>query len=196
MASIAVFLVLGGTAYAAARSTNAGQGKTSQPLTKKQVKKLIAKYVKTHRAQLRGPAGAQGATGGQGDAGPAGPGAVRIAASGSSSNGAPVTAGTAGPWTMTLTCSGANATMKVIGPGTVGGTTSLAAGGGEASSYIGGPGPIGSGANFVINTGGQMTQDLFLQSGSTLYELRTLMTASSGELFTNCLLVGDAIPIG
>jgi hypothetical protein len=196
MASIAVFLVLGGTGYAAARSTHAGQSKAGQQLTKKQVNKLIAKYVKAHKKQLKGSAGAQGATGSQGGAGPAGPGAVRITASGSSSNSTSQSAGTVGLWAVTLTCNGGNATMKITGPGTVGGTTSLAAGGGEASTYVGSPGAIGPGASSVVNLGGQMSQDLFLQSGSTLYELRTLMTASTGGLFTDCLLVGDAIPVG
>jgi hypothetical protein len=198
MASIAVFLVLGGTGFAAARSTDGARDKAGQPLTKNQVNKLIAKYVNAHKKQLtgpQGPPGKEGSAGARGGTGPAGPGAIRISANGSSSVGGSQTAGTVGPWTIALTCTGSNATMKITGPGTVGGTTSLAAGGGAATTYVGSPGEIGTGVTSVVNVGGQMSQDLFLQSGSTVYELRTLMTASSGGLFTDCTLVGDAIPI-
>jgi len=32
-------------------------------------------------------------------------------------------------------------------------------------------------------------------TGSTLYELKFLVTATSGELFEQCNLVGDAVPV-
>jgi hypothetical protein len=40
-----------------------------------------------------------------------------------------------------------------------------------------------------------MSQTEFLQSGSTLYEVKMLMTAVNGGLFNSCSLVGDAIPV-
>jgi hypothetical protein len=105
-------------------------------------------------------------------------------------------AGTIGPWTFTLSCGvGGPATMTVTGPGTIGGTTSLAIGGGTAGTYVNALGPIGSGAQSGVGQGAQMSQDLFLQNGTTAVEVHTLMTASNGGLFENCSLIGDATQI-
>ncbi len=73
LAGIALFIVLGGTGYAATHSK-----KAAKPVTKAQVNKLVASYVKSHQSQLTGPAGGPGAAGG---VGPQGPGAFRLAAS-------------------------------------------------------------------------------------------------------------------
>jgi hypothetical protein len=186
--AIALFATLGGTGYAATHSGSAP--------TKAQVKKLIASYVNAHRQQLTGPAGGAGATGTPGPAGAAGPGAARIFAEGTSAEAASHPAGNAGPWTITLLCSGSapNATMVVHGPGTAVGTDSIANGGAPATTYVGTPG-LANGMNLAVNAGAQLSAMIFLRSGSTLYELKFQITAENGGLFTNCSLVGDAIPI-
>jgi pilus assembly protein FimV len=205
IALIALFVSLGGTGYAASRiaashSRSAG-AQASKALTKRQINALIAGYFKAHQAGLvgqtgsAGTAGAPGAAGAPGTQGPQGPGALPIVASTTSATAGAQPAGTAGPWSFTLTCGGGGATFTIHGPGTVGGTTSLASGVGAATTYVGTSGSIGSGANSSIGSGGQMSQTEFLQSGSTLYEVKMLMTAVNGGLFNNCTLVGDAIPV-
>ncbi len=186
--AIALFVALGGTGYAATHS-----GSTP---TKAQVKKMIAAYVNAHKKELTGPAGGAGANGAPGQTGPAGPGAVPILASGSSTEPAPQRAGTAGPWEITLTCSGSvpNATMVVHGPGTGVGTVSLAVGANPANTFVGTP-VLAEGLNLSVNDGAQLSDTVFLRSGSTFYELKTLISAENGGIFTNCTLVGDAIPV-
>src|SRR3954464_8023997 len=97
LAVVAVFASLGGTGYATS--------KTAKPLTKKQINKLIASYVKAHRSALKGPAGApggqgvqgvQGVAGASGNDGAAGPGANRILASGISADATAQPAGSVG----------------------------------------------------------------------------------------------------
>jgi hypothetical protein len=186
--AIALFAALGGTGYAASHS-----GKSP---TKAQVKKMIAAYVNSHKKELTGAAGSAGAAGGPGPAGAAGPGAVRIFAEGSSTESGSHPAGNAGPWTVTLLCSGStpNATMVVHGPGTAIGTDSISNGGAPAATYVGTP-VLAEGMNLAVNDGAQLSATTFLRSGSTLYELKFLITAENGGLFTNCSLVGDAIPV-
>src|SRR3954470_23527576 len=193
LAVVAVFASLGGTGYATS--------KTAKPLTKKQINKLIASYVKAHRSALKGPAGAPGGQGGQGvpgasgNDGAAGPGANRILASGISADATAQPAGSVGPWSFTLTCNGGGATFTVHGPGTTGGTTSLASGNGAATTYVGAEGAIGTGATSAVAPGAQMSQTLFLRSGSTIAEVKILMTAVDPGLFNTCDVIGDAIPV-
>lgn len=121
------------------------------------------------------------------------PMAARIFSSISSVTPGPQPAGAVGHWTFTLTCPPSGpATFTIHGPGTVGGTTSLATGNGAAQTYVGGAATIGSGASSEIGTGAQMSQDLFLQSGSSIVHLQTLMTAGNGGLFETCSIVGAA----
>jgi hypothetical protein len=193
LAVVAVFASLGGTGYATS--------KTAKPLTKKQINKLIASYVKAHRSTLTGPAGSpggqgvQGVAGADGKDGAAGPGATRIVGSGDSTAPAAQPVGAVGPWSFTLTCNPSNATFTVHGPGTVGGTTSLATGGGTANTYVGAEGAIGGGAASVVGSGAQMSQTLFLHSGSTIAEVKILLTALNPGLFNQCNVIGDAVPV-
>lgn len=144
----------------------------------------------------KGAPGAPGAKGETGATGPQGPGALPISSFISSAQSGPQPAGSAGPWSFTLTCSpGGPATFTTHGPGNIGGTTSLAGGGAKAETFVGALGPIGGGANSAIGEGGQMSLADFLQSGSTLYQLNVLITASNGGLFEVCNAVGDVIPI-
>jgi hypothetical protein len=189
LSGVALFIALGGTGYAATHSA------ATKPVTKSTVNKLIAKYVKSHKKELTGAAGAPGSIGGAGGVGPQGPGAIQLHANNSSTESSAMTAGTAGPWTISLKCNGGNATMKVDGPGTAEGTSSLAGGGGTADTYVNGPAQIGGGLGYVIGVGGQQSLDLFLRSGSTMFEVRAVVTAVNGGLFTDCDLAGDAIPV-
>lgn len=189
LAGIALFIVLGGTGYAATHSA------ATKPVSKSQVNKLIAKYVKSHKKELAGAAGAPGASGGAGSVGPQGPGAIQLHAINSSTESSLAPAGTAGPWTISLKCTGASATMNVNGPGTTEGASTLAGGNNPGATYVNGPGPIGGGAGYSIGNGGQEILDLFLRSGSTMFEVRAVVTAVNGGLFTECDLAGDAIPI-
>lgn len=143
-----------------------------------------------------GAPGAPGAKGDTGPTGPQGPGAVPISLNISSAQSGAQPAGAAGPWSFTLTCSpGGPASFTIHGPGNVGGTTSLATGGAKAETYVGGMGSIGGGATSAIGNGGQMSVADFLQSGSTLYQLNVLITATNGGLFEICDVVGDAVPV-
>jgi hypothetical protein len=124
------------------------------------------------------------------------PVANRIQASTTSAQSGEQPAGSAGPWTFTLTCgAGGPATLTTHGPGTIGGTTSLATGGNQAATYVGAPGAIGGGATAAIGQGGQMSQTVFLQSGTTIMKVQWLMTASNGGLFESCTVVGDATQV-
>lgn len=207
LASIALFVSLGGTGYAASRLTDGtGQAQAAKhkpaakSLTTSQVNKLIAAYYKKHHSSLVGPKGSTGATGargGDGGQGPAGPGAQKIAATGSSavSGAQPLT--TIGPWALTLTCSasGPNASIVIRGPGTLTETTSIGTANGGAGQLFVGNGSVASGFTSAVNTGGQIALDGFLQNGATTYELHLQTTATNGGLFETCDVVGDAIPV-
>jgi hypothetical protein len=209
LAGIAVFASLGGTGYAASKLAggapeHARASKSAKPLTKKQINKLIASYVKKHRATLKGAAGSPGAQGSQGIQGPvgtngaAGPGATRIVASGSSTTGGEQPVVTVGPWSFTLTCSGSptNAVVTVHGPGSISSATQLQFQGNPGTTFVSdGAIPIGGGYTFGVNTDARALQTMFLQSGSTLVEAKLHLTATNGGLFEDCELVGDAIPV-
>jgi hypothetical protein len=184
--AVALFVALGGTGYAA---THSG----SSP-TRAQVKKMIASYVNAHKGQLTGPQGNAGANGAPGQPGASGPGAIRILASGTSPE--TTTAGTVGPWKFTLICSGSapNASMVVNGPGRLQGTGSIAVGANPATSSVLLP-LLANGFTQAVNNGAQLSNTLFLQSDSTFYEVNTEITATEGGLFSECSLVGDAIPV-
>jgi hypothetical protein len=222
LAAIALFASLGGTGYAATRLTSApshhagaAKAKKAKALTKSQVNKLIASYVSAHKSEFtgaRGPQGAAGtpgtpgtagtpgtpgATGLTGHVGAQGPGAIPIVGTGSSSIPGAQPLATVGPWTLTLSCDTAApfAFLKLTGPGTITSTNTVAAPG-AAGITRENSGPIGSGATLAVNTDGyRVSETAFLQSGSTLYELKLFVAASNGGLFESCPVVGDAIPV-
>lgn len=71
---VALFAALGGTGYAATNQDSAVAAKKSKTLTKRQVNKLIAAYIKTHPPRAgsqgsTGPAGTNGQAGGNGTTG-------------------------------------------------------------------------------------------------------------------------------
>jgi hypothetical protein len=186
VAALALFVALGGTGYAATHSGSAP--------TKSQVKKLIASYVNAHKAQLTGPQGSAGTNGTPGQPGAAGPGAIPIVASATSPE--TTTAANVGPWKFTLICSGSppNASMVVNGPGRVQGTGSISVGANPASSAVLAP-LLADGFTQAVNNGAQLSNTLFLERESALYQVNTEITATTGGLFSECSLVGDAIPV-
>jgi hypothetical protein len=212
LSALALFIALGGTGYATSRLVvqHAPEAHATKSLSKAQINKLIASYVGKHKSQLRGVPGPQGAQGSQGPVGPKGadgvagtngkdgtpgPGPIRINSTiiSSSSN---QPAGTVGPWTITFSCAaGGPASMKITGPGDLSTTSWIASGNNPGTTYVGAFNPIGSGATYAVAVGAQLSQEIWLQNGSSLYQLNTIMTANNGGLFENCELQGDAIPV-
>jgi len=216
LAAVALFAALGGTGYAASTIVAPAHtaAKKAKPLTRSQVNKLVAAYVKAHRSSLRGvagPAGAAGATGPagapgkngtngtngvDGHTGPQGPGAIRVAAEGTSATAGAQPLATVGPWTLTITCApnAPNAVVKITGPGTI--TYSATTGDtGAANPTSLTSSAIGSGKSIGINDGKSIGVTGYLQSGQTLDRLDFQMSASNGGLFESCPLVGSAIPV-
>jgi len=192
IALFTLFLAAGGTSFAAASYIN---GKQIKPHTIAK-NRLTSKALKQLKGN-RGQQGQRGPTGAQGTQGPTGPGASHLNASVAAPFG-PRTVATLGPWGVFLTCNpgSPNALLTVHGPGSIGGTTSLASGGNPANTYIGSLGPIGAGADVAaVDAGAQMSQTLYLQTGSTLYELKHLLTATNVAGTVHCTVVGDAIPV-
>jgi hypothetical protein len=220
MATVAVFLALGGGAYAAIHLPKNSVGSKQikrNAVTSAKVKNrsLLAADFKAGELPaggqgvqgpkgdpgplgLMGPMGAKGDKGDHGDQGVQGPGAIPILATGTSAISGPQPLATVGPWTLTLTCDAntPNAEVRVTGPGTMTSTTSLASGASAATTYVGAPFSLGSGGDAVtVDTGVHASRIGFLQSGSTIYELKFLMSASNGGLFESCPVIGDAIPV-
>jgi hypothetical protein len=130
--------------------------------------------------------------------------AVRISASTSATTNTThtVPAGSLGPWTFKLTCkafglnSGGLASFKIIGPGTVGGTHTIASGINGGNTFVEALAPIGTGFITTADQNEQLSATFFLQSGSTLAQVNLLLTATNNAPPENCELVGAATLIG
>jgi hypothetical protein len=184
IALLALFLALGGTSLAAASYISGKQIKPHTIATNRLTNKAIK--------QLKGNRGLPGE---RGPTGPEGPGAVRVYATGGQGS---QTVAKFGPWTLVLGCSfgSPNAKLTLLGPGSVGGTTSIAGGGNPANTYVGDLGPIGAGATIAaVDTGAQLSQALYVQMGPTLYELKHLLVARAVQGHVICEVVGGAILI-
>lgn len=195
---VALFASLGGTGYAATQlHSGAGAAKSkkaAKAVTKSEVNKLIAGYLKAHHVGAVGPAGPQGASGGagaEGKTGPQGPGAQRIDVEQLGELAATKIA-TVGIWTLTLTCKNTGASVVINGPGQfrytesfgpIGGTASTASNEVTVDGFTSG---VGNGAQQGIHG--------FLTSGTTMEQLDLEITATNGGLFESCGVVGDAIP--
>jgi hypothetical protein len=190
VATVACFLALGGTTYAAtalpAHSVGAHQLK-SNAVTSPKVKNhsLLAKDFKA--GQLP-----QGAPGPQG---PQGPGAIGVNVTVSSDNTGPQPVGGFGQWHLAVTCAttGANAVLTIIGPGTIVSTTSIAIGNSVAQTFVGTPSSIGAGASAAVDTGAQLSQVAFLRSAS-LYQFSYVLSATNSGGIEHCQLYGVAVP--
>jgi hypothetical protein len=110
------------------------------------------------------------------------------------SNQSTQTVATPGPWTFTLDCneSGNNATLIFKGPGTFSGVEIVD--NGTAQTFTAAPQSIGSGIIIVLPDGDRQSSDLFLHSGSTIYEVKFLLIGTMGKP-DRCSIIGDAIPV-
>jgi hypothetical protein len=200
LSAVALFVTLGGTAVAASfRDSAAHVTKKHQSLTARQINKLIAAYVKAHPGP-RGPAGSQGASGIQGPTGQPGrtgqpgPGATQINVVQGTNTGAPV--GTAGPWTVRMSCDpGGTVSVNITGPGSYYDTTVTGTPGMTATSTTVNNGTLGSGfTRNTMSSGQQISEDVHLFSGATMYELH-LQMVGTGSVTPSCALVGSILPI-
>jgi hypothetical protein len=200
---VALFAALGGTGYAASHSNRAAHAQAaSRALTPARVKKLIASYLHAHpQPGPRGPqgpagaAGAAGGTGGTGQTGPQGPGATQIVSSVVGPR-TPFPIATVGPWTVLMSCT-VGTFVNILGPGSFYDTTVSGAPGISNPTVThldnGAMGEAGVTASTGTNT--QMSADIQLTSGATMYELR-LQLSTTGSGFSNpCSVTGSAIPV-
>ncbi len=207
VSAVALFAALGGTGFAASRGHEAAHAHAaSRALTPARVKKLIASYLHAHpQAGPRGPqgaagaggaAGAAGAAGGPGQTGPQGPGATQI---GNSVVGPrtlfPIA--TVGPWTVKMECT-VGVAVNIVGPGNYYYTSITGPPGISTSTATHlNNGAMGEGG-VTLNTSGanmQLSADVQLTSGATMYELRLQMTETGSGFSNPCTVTGSAIPV-
>jgi len=145
---------------------------------------------------LAGPTGATGGVGGVGQTGPQGPGATQIV----SSVTGPRTAfpiATVGPWTVLMACT-VGVSVNILGPGhyydtTVTGEPGLST---TTTTHLNN-GAMGE-AGVTANTPGfntQLSADIQLSSGTTMYELRLQMSTTGSGINNPCTVTGSAIPV-
>ena len=215
VSAVALFAALGGTGFAASHSreaTNKHAHAASAALTAARVKKLIASYLHAHPHP--GPRGPQGAAGVVGAAGAAGAGGAAGAAGGPGQTGAqgpdakqivssvveprtPFPIATVGPWTVLMSCTFGVA-VNILGPGHYYDTTVTGAPGVSTTTTThinnGAMGEAGVTAN-TIGTNMQLSFDVQLISGATMYELRLQMTNTGSGVSNPCTVTGSAIPV-
>jgi hypothetical protein len=144
----------------------------------------------------RGLTGATGATGGAGQAGPQGPGAKQIV----SSVTGPRTSfpiATVGPWTVRMEC-GVGVSVNIVGPGhyydtTVTGEPGIST---PTATHVNN-GAMGEGG-VTANTAAanmQLSFDVQLTSGATMYELWLQMTETGSGISNPCTVTGSAIAV-
>jgi hypothetical protein len=204
ISAVALFAALGGTGLAASsgrEATHRDAHAASRVLTRTQVKKLIASYLRAHpHPGPRGPQGAAGTAGTAGTAGAAGqagaqgPGASQI----SSSLVGPRTKfpiATVGPWTVSMECT-VGLSVSIAGPGNYYYTTVAGAPGTATTTAThidnGTLGEAGVTVATSFNT--QMSADVQLTSGAAMYELRLQMVTTGTSLSNPCTVTGSAIP--
>jgi hypothetical protein len=195
VSAVALFVALGGTGLAASHGHEAAHKHTSRALTPARVKKLIAAYLHAHPHQgPRGPQGVAGAAGGAGPSGPQGPGAKQIV---SSAGGAltPTPIAAVGPWTVRFGCL-AGVSVNITGPGNYYNTTVAGAPGiSTATTTHINNGALGE-SGVTVDTGAnmQLSEDVELISGATMYEVHLQMTAT-GSGAGSCTVAGSATPV-
>jgi hypothetical protein len=143
-----------------------------------------------------GSPGATGATGGAGQTGPQGPGAKQIV----SSVTGPRTSfpiATVGPWTVRMECT-VGVSVNIVGPGSYYDTTVTGEPGisTPTTTHInnGAMGESGVTAN-TVGANMQLSFDVQLISGATMYELRLQMTETGSGISNPCTVTGSAIPV-
>jgi hypothetical protein len=102
--------------------------------------------------------------------------------------------GTVGPWSMSLKCNAAGfARITITGPGNAGATTTRATNDNAGNTFVAAMNPIGAGFVTTADTDEQLSWTVFLQSSSTIAEVNLLLTASNGGLFENCGVTGAGV---
>jgi hypothetical protein len=127
--------------------------------------------------------------------------AAPISASLSVSTASTVPAGSVGPWSFNLTCKafvsgGGLATFEITGPGTAGGTHTVAAGINAGNTFVAAQEDIGTGYTTTADTNEQLSGTFFLRSGSNLAKVDLLLTATDNAPPENCDVIGAATLIG
>jgi hypothetical protein len=194
---VALFASLGGTGYAATQihsgATAAKSKKAAKAVTKSEVNKLIAAYVKAHHLGP-GTAGPQGPAGGIGPIGPQGPGVTPISDEVRGEAGFAKVA-TLGPWTIEFSCkAGAVGVTRFTGPGSIDMTVIYGVANQPAEKIYDNNSLIGAESVSAIGANGQMSFEGFLKSGTTIEHVSLLMMTEKG-IFDECKLVGDGIPV-
>jgi hypothetical protein len=147
-------------------------------------------------AGLAGRNGASGTTGPAGQTGPQGPGATQIATSVTGPRTSfPIA--TVGPWTLRMECT-VDVSVNILGPGhyydtTVAGEPGIST---ATATHInnGAMGEAGFTANTMV-ANQQLSADVQLVSGATMYEVRLQMTETGSGGSNPCTVTGSAIPI-
>jgi hypothetical protein len=145
---------------------------------------------------VSGPTGAGGAPGGAGQAGPQGPGATQIV----SSVTGPRTSfpiATVGPWTVRMECT-VDVAVTIVGPGhfydtIVAGEPGIST---KPETHInnGAMGEAGVTAN-TMAANQQLSFDVQLVSGATMYQVRLQMTETGSGASNPCTVTGSAMPV-
>jgi hypothetical protein len=212
VALIALFVALGGSAYAAGGNPFVGASGSVQGCVRKGVLDVVkaGKPCSKHTTSLafdeagaqgiqgtQGPAGAAGATGASGERGLSGPGAIPIVGNESSGT-ASETIATIGPWTVSLACSSSSSPVTTL---TITGPSAIYVTSGFTGSSTGTPTPFSS-SLFVPYTstvadGALTTESGGLTSvsigGTPAYEITLEQYVWN---ISECSVTGDAIEVG
>lgn len=196
LSALALFVALGGTGFAATFGHSAAH-KKPRPLTSGEVKKLIAAYLKAHPGR-RGARGPRGRAGKPGGTGPQGPGAKQIRVIQGTNTGSSV--GTAGPWTIRMGCfPGGSTDVNITGPGSYYDTTTEATvtPASPATVHVDNAALGASGLTRNTQTAGQqISEQVHLVSGATMYELHLELTSINVDPTTpRCTMVGSILPV-
>jgi hypothetical protein len=196
VAAVALFASLGGTGVAATRLASSGpapRAHIARSLSKTEVNKLIAGYLKAHHVGARGRTGAAGATGAQGATGPQGapgPGATLLQSTIVGEGLERVS--NIGPWTIYMNCH-PGALVSILGPGSIAFTESTGTMGSTATTQNDSM-AIGLGVSLqTVAAGEQESVHGFLTASNEVLELNLQVAVVHG-LANTCSLEGDAIP--
>jgi hypothetical protein len=94
--------------------------------------------------------------------------------------------------------SGGSATFKITGPGTVGGTHTVASGPSAGNTFVSAMTGIDGGYLTIADSNQQVSATLFLKSGSTTAQVEFLLvdTAADADAPQHCDVTGAATVLG
>jgi hypothetical protein len=102
-------------------------------------------------------------------------------------------AGGIGPWSFSLRCTAVRAIFKITGPGSAGGTHTIATGDNAGNTFIS---ALGDGYTTIADSGQQVSATLYLRSGSTVAEVEILLIADMDTAPKHCDVIGAASLVG